>query len=144
LGSPDRVSELAQAIEDYQYSDSYLVNIARDLLAHDIGQKASAGPAEREKLAQQINERLDIIQEEIKNVLNEKEGDREHASFGGGYSAGLAQQSAGSEVTDLPPEAMEEFSQLMNAPSVKNIQDEERRRVIMNYLVDHLKEKYSV
>ena len=144
LGSPDRVSELAQAIEDYQYSDSYLVNTARDLLAHDIGQKASAGRAEREKLAQQINERLDIIQEELKNVLNEKAGSREHASFSGGYAAGLAQQPEGSEVTDLPPEAMEELSQLMNAPHIKTIQDEERRQAIMNYFIDHLKEKYGV
>ena len=143
LGSPDRVSELAQAIEDYQYSDSYLVNTARDLLAHDIGQKASAGRAEREKLAQQINERLDIIQEELKNVLNEKAGDRKHASFSGGYMAGLAQQPAGSEVTDLPPEAMKELSQLMNEPHIKKIQDEERRGVLMNFFVDHLKEKYS-
>ena len=71
LGSPDRVAELSQAIEDYQYSDPYLVNLARNLLAHDIGEKASKSRAEREKIAQQINERLDIIQEELKKVIAE-------------------------------------------------------------------------
>ena len=72
LGNPDKVAELAQAIEDYQYSDPYLVGVARDLLASKIGQQAAASRAEREKLAQQINERLDIIQEELKKVLEEK------------------------------------------------------------------------
>ena len=76
LGSPDKVAELAQAIEDYQYSDAYLVGVARDLLASKIGQQAAAGRAEREKLAQQINERLDIIQEELKKVLEEKTQER--------------------------------------------------------------------
>ena len=141
LGSPDRVAELAQAIEDYQYSDPYLVNLARDLLGSEIGQKAAAGRAEREKLAQQINERLDVIQEELKKVLNERFG------IEGGdtpYEKAYDPREEGAGLTDLPPEAMQELSQMMNAPNVSAIEDKNRRNIIMNYFIDHLKEKYGV
>jgi hypothetical protein len=72
LGSPDKVAELVKAIEDYQYSDPYLLNLARKLLASKIGQQASSSSAEREKLAQQINERLQIIQKELEKILVEE------------------------------------------------------------------------
>ena len=77
-----------------------------------------------------------IITEELKNVLGER--------FIMQPTSEYADAPAGSELVDLPPEAMEEFSQLMNAPHTKKIQDEEKRRVIMNYLVDFLKDKYDV
>jgi len=71
-------------------------------------------------------------------------GDMPWHPQGSKYVDQKARQSAGAGIGDLPPEAAEELSQLLNAPHVKAIQDEERRRVIMNYLIDHLKDKYGV
>jgi len=143
MGRPNDVAELAQAIDDYQYSDPYLVGVARDLLAAKIGRQAAAGRAEREKLAQQINERLDIIQEELEKVLDEKTEtpDGDLIRF---LRRGKPLPPMGHEVTDLPPEAMEELSQLMNQPKIKKIKDTTRRTIIMNHFVKWLKNKYDI
>jgi hypothetical protein len=62
----------------------------------------------------------------------------------GGMMDRFRASEAGADIGDLPPEAQQELSQQMNKPKIKAIQDPERRRVIMNYLIDMLKDKYGV
>ena len=62
----------------------------------------------------------------------------------GGMMDRFATASPGEDIGELPPEAAKELAQMMNEPEIKSIQDEERRKVIINYFVDHLKDKYGV
>ena len=83
-----------------------------------------------------------IIKEELSKILNERvttpEGDFLR-------SVGITpEQPAGAELTDLPPEAMEELSLMINQPKIEKIKDEDRRAFIMNHLIDRLKKKYGV
>jgi hypothetical protein len=85
---------------------------------------------------------MEMILEELEKVLNERvttpEGDFLR-------SVGITpEQPAGAELTDLPPEAMEELSLMMNQPRIEKIKDEDRRAIIMNHLIDRLKKKYGV
>ena len=74
----------------------------------------------------------EIVKEELKYIREGVDFDR------------YASQDAGAELTDLPPEAMEELSQMMNMPNIEAIQDEQRRKIIMNSFIDHLKDKYGI
>ena len=86
---------------------------------------------------------MEIIQEELKTVLEERtetpDGDLIRSLRRGKEPL----PPMGHEVTDLPPEAMEELSQLMNQPKIKKIKDTTRRTIIMNHYVDVLKKKYG-
>ncbi len=62
----------------------------------------------------------------------------------GGMMDRFAATAPGEDIGELPPEAAKELAQMMNEPEIKSIQDEERRKVIINYFVDHLKDKYGV
>ena len=83
-----------------------------------------------------------IIKEELSKILNERVTTPE-----GDFLRKLgitADQPAGVELTDLPPEAMEELSQIMNQPNVQKIKDDDRRAYLMNKMIDRLKKKYGV
>jgi|1_EtaG_2_1085319.scaffolds.fasta_scaffold10664_2 hypothetical protein len=112
-----------------------------DLFKSGIPQRAARNlPENKMKITK--TKLMKIIQEELNSVLDERvetpEGDFLR-------SVGIRpEQAMGAELTDLPPEAMEELSQLMNQPKVQRIQDSDRRTIIMNSYIDWLKEKYGI
>jgi len=76
---------------------------------------------------------MEMIEEEIAGLLQEE-----------GMMDRFRTSDYGADIGELPPEAQQELSQKMNQPSVKRIQDPERKKIIMNYFIDDLKDKYGV
>jgi hypothetical protein len=82
MGGENRQEVLAKAIGNYQYSDPYLVNLARAFLAKSL---ATSSREERIKVAKnverQMNEYLqnsrlkNIIKEELKKIIKEEKSE---------------------------------------------------------------------
>ena len=102
-----------------------------DLFKSGVPQRAARNlPENKMKITK--TKLMKMIQEELKYIGEGLDFDR------------YASQDAGAELTDLPPEAMEELSQMMNMPNIEAIQDEQRKKIIMNFFIDHLKDKYGI
>tara|TARA_R110002072_G_scaffold65659_1_gene162070 strand:- start:70 stop:570 length:501 start_codon:yes stop_codon:yes gene_type:complete len=102
-----------------------------DLFKSGVPQRAARNlPENKMKITK--TKLKEIVKEELKYTIEGLDFDR------------YATQPAGAELTDLPPEAMEELSQMMNMPNIEAIQDEQRRKIIMNSFIDHLKDKYGI
>ena len=76
---------------------------------------------------------MEIIGEELAELLQEE-----------GMMDRFRTSDYGADIGELPPEAQQELSQQMNEPRLKAIQDPERKKIIINYLIDTLKDKYGV
>ena len=77
-GGEDRQEVLAQAIGDYQYSDPYLVNLARTLLGKALATSSAQKRIQVAKnVEKQMNEYIqnlhlkDIIKEEVSKIMSE-------------------------------------------------------------------------
>ena len=113
-----------------------------DLFKSGVPQRAARNlPENKMKITK--TRLMGMIQEELKSLIKEDEDEdwRWLRQRDPGFEP---EQAMGAELTDLPPEAMEELSRLMNQPKIQRIQDEERRTIIMNSYIDFLKDKYGI